>query len=156
MSVPLADQVRFGDFRVDLRTGELFKNGKKVRLQIQPFQVLALLVQRPGELVSRDELRDKLWPDNTFVDFDDGLNTAVRKLRQVLCDSPELPQYIETLPRRGYGFIAPDDGSKDVFVHATALERSGIHSLREGQRVSFDVQTDPRSGKIAVSRISAE
>src|SRR6516165_12350972 len=104
---PASYPARFEDFVVDLRTGELFKNGKKIRLQAQPFQVLALLLQRPGEMVSRDELRDKLWPDNTFVDFDDGLNTAVRKLRQVLGDSPEHPQYIETLPRRGYRFIAP-------------------------------------------------
>src|SRR6516162_7749769 len=108
MVAPAASHVaRFEDFVADLRTGELFKNGKKIRLQVQPFQVLALVVQRPGELVSRDELRDKLWPDNTFVDFDDGLNTAVRKLRQVLHDSPDHPQYIETLPRRGYRFIAP-------------------------------------------------
>src|SRR6516165_3894420 len=108
MAAPPASSVaRFEDFVADLRTGELFKNGKKVRLQVQPFQVLALLLQRPGELVSRDELRDKLWPGNTFVDFDDGLNTAVRKLRQVLRDSPEHPQYIETLPRRGYRFVAP-------------------------------------------------
>jgi TolB-like protein/DNA-binding winged helix-turn-helix (wHTH) protein/Flp pilus assembly protein TadD len=97
----------FGDFVVDLQTGELFKNGKKLRLQVQLFQVLALLLERPGELVSRDELRAKLWPDNTFVDFDDGLNTAIGKLRRLLCDSTEHPQYIETLPRRGYRFIAP-------------------------------------------------
>jgi TolB-like protein/DNA-binding winged helix-turn-helix (wHTH) protein/tetratricopeptide (TPR) repeat protein len=108
MAAPPASHVaRFEEFVVDLRTGELFKNGKKIRLQVQPFQVLALLVRRPGELVSRDELRDKLWPDNTFVDFDDGLNTAVRKLRQVLRDSADHPQYIETLPRRGYRFVAP-------------------------------------------------
>src|SRR6516165_861640 len=108
MAAPPASYVaRFEDFVVDLRTGELFRNGKKIRLQVQPFQVLALVVQRPGELVSRDELRDKLWPDNTFVDFDDGLNTAIRKLRQVLRDSPDDPRYIETLPRRGYRFVAP-------------------------------------------------
>ena len=104
---PTPHMACFGDFAVDLRTGEIFKHGKKIRLQVQPFQVLALLLDRPGELVSRDELRDTLWPDSTFVDVDDGLNTAIRKLREVLRDSPEHPRFIETLPRRGYRFIAP-------------------------------------------------
>jgi TolB-like protein/DNA-binding winged helix-turn-helix (wHTH) protein/Flp pilus assembly protein TadD len=102
---PASDMARFGDFVVDLRTGELSKNGVKVRVPVQPFQVLTLLLQRPGEMVTREELRDKLWPGNTFVDFDDGLNTAVRKLRQILGDSPEHSKYIETLPRRGYRLI---------------------------------------------------
>jgi TolB-like protein/DNA-binding winged helix-turn-helix (wHTH) protein/tetratricopeptide (TPR) repeat protein len=97
--------VRFGGFTLDLRTGELLKNGTKIKLQLQPFQVLAMLLQHPGEMVTREELREKLWPEHTFVDFDDGLNTAVRKLRQVLGDSSEHPKYIETLPRRGYRFI---------------------------------------------------
>jgi TolB-like protein/DNA-binding winged helix-turn-helix (wHTH) protein/Tfp pilus assembly protein PilF len=106
MSVPPASNgVRFGDFVVDLRTGELLKKGTKIRLQVQPFQVLALLLSRPREMVTREELREKLWPENTFVDFDDGLNTAIRKLRQILGDSAEHPKYIETLPRRGYRFI---------------------------------------------------
>lgn len=103
---PTSNRARFGDFVVDLRTGELFKNGTKIRLPVQRFQVLALLLQRPGEMVTREELRQKLWPEDTFVDFDDGLNTAIRKLRQVLGDSPEIPKYIETLPRRGYRLIA--------------------------------------------------
>ncbi|HET9402895.1 MAG TPA: tetratricopeptide repeat protein [Candidatus Acidoferrales bacterium] len=106
MSIPSAPHwVRFDDFAVDLRTGELLKNGVRVRVQIQPFRVLELLLERPGEMVTREELREKLWPQNTFVDFDDGLNTAVRKLRQVVGDSSEHPKYIETLPRRGYRFI---------------------------------------------------
>jgi TolB-like protein/DNA-binding winged helix-turn-helix (wHTH) protein len=104
---PAANTARFGDFVVDLRSGELRKNGIKIRVQVQPFQVLALLLQRPGEMVTREELRENLWPENTFVDFDDGLNTAVRKLRQLLRDSPEHPKYIETLPRRGYRLICP-------------------------------------------------
>src|SRR5579864_2709927 len=110
MSVPPASNVvRFGDFVVDLRTGELLKDRTKIRLQVQPFQVLALLLSCPGEMVTREELREKLWPENTVVDFDDGLNTAIRKLRQVLGDSPEHPKYIETLPRRGYRFIRSVD-----------------------------------------------
>lgn len=111
-SPPSSKVVRFGDFVVHFHTGELLKNGTRIRLPVQPFQVFALLLSRPGEMVTREELRKQLWPENTFVDFDDGLNTAVRKLRQVLGDSPEHPKYIETLPRRGYRFIAPVvDGS---------------------------------------------
>jgi TolB-like protein/DNA-binding winged helix-turn-helix (wHTH) protein/Flp pilus assembly protein TadD len=98
--------LRFGAFHVDLRSGELRKNGERVKLQEQPFQVLALLLQRPGDVVTRDELRQRLWPSDTFVDFDDGLNTAIKKLRDALGDSAESPRYIETLPRRGYRFIA--------------------------------------------------
>ena len=99
-------RVRFGTFDVDLRSGELRKHGIRLKLQDQPFQVLALLLEHPGDLVTREELRQKLWPVDTFVDFDTGLNTAIKKLRDVLGDSAEEPLYIETLPRRGYRFIA--------------------------------------------------
>src|SRR5919109_2509741 len=98
---------RFGSFELDLYTGELRKNGVRLRLQEQPFQILAMLLERPGELITREELRQKLWPADTFVDFDHGLNTAVNKLREVLADSAASPRYIETLPRRGYRFIYP-------------------------------------------------
>jgi DNA-binding winged helix-turn-helix (wHTH) protein len=101
---------RFSVFELDLRTGELRKNGMRLRLQEQPFQVLAMLLERPGQLVTRDDLRQKLWPADTFVDFDHGLNTAVNKLREVLADSATSPRYIETLPRRGYRFIYPVEG----------------------------------------------
>jgi len=97
----------FGRFEVDLRTAEIFKEGKRIKLQKQPCQVLVLLTERPGELVSREELRKKLWPNDTFVDFDHGMNVAINKLRETLGDSPEKPRFIETLPRRGYRFIAP-------------------------------------------------
>jgi TolB-like protein/DNA-binding winged helix-turn-helix (wHTH) protein len=97
---------RFGAFEVDLRSGELHKHGIRLKLQDQPFRVLALLLERPGEVVTRDELRQELWPADTFVDFDTGLNSAIKKLRDVLADSAEEPRYIETLPRRGYRFIA--------------------------------------------------
>jgi Tol biopolymer transport system component/DNA-binding winged helix-turn-helix (wHTH) protein len=97
---------RFGVFEVDLRTEELRKQGMKLRLPRQSFAVLAMLLERPGELVSRDELREKLWPADTFVDFDHGLNAAVNRLREALGDSADLPRFIETLPRRGYRFIA--------------------------------------------------
>lgn len=98
---------RFGVFELDLAAGELRKNGAKLRLQEQPFQVLALLLERAGDVVTREELRQKLWPADTFVDFDHSLNTAVNKLREVLGDSASSPRYIETQARRGYRFIAP-------------------------------------------------
>jgi DNA-binding winged helix-turn-helix (wHTH) protein len=98
---------RFGVFELNLGAGELRKNGAKLRLQEQPFQVLALLLQRAGDVVTREELREKLWPADTFVDFDHSLNTAVNKLRETLGDSASSPRYIETLARRGYRFIAP-------------------------------------------------
>jgi cholera toxin transcriptional activator len=98
---------RFGVFELDLAAGELRKNGAKLRLQEQPFQVLALLLERAGDVVTREELRLQLWPSDTFVDFDHSLNTAVNKLREALGDSASSPRYIETLARRGYRFIAP-------------------------------------------------
>jgi eukaryotic-like serine/threonine-protein kinase len=106
-----ADETRrFGSLAVDLRSGEVQKNGKRLRLQEQPFQVLAALVERPGEVVTREELRQRVWPANTFVDFNNGLNIAIVKLRQALHDDAAKPRYIETLPKRGYRFIAPAEG----------------------------------------------
>ncbi len=99
--------IRFGAFEADTRTGELRKQGLRIKLQEQPFQILGLLLVRPGELVTRDELRSKLWSADTFVDFEHGLNKAVNKLREALSDDSEAPRFIETLPRRGYRFIAP-------------------------------------------------
>ena len=99
-------RVRFDAFDVDMRAGEVRKHGIRLKLHRQPFQVLSLLLEHPGDLVTREELRQKLWPGETFVDFDTGLNSAVKKLRDALCDSAEEPRYIETLPRRGYRFIA--------------------------------------------------
>jgi cholera toxin transcriptional activator len=98
---------RFGVFELDLNAGELRKSGVRLRLQGQPFQVLALLLERAGEVVTREELRQKLWPSDTFVDFDHSVNTAINKLREVLGDSASSPRYVETLARRGYRFIAP-------------------------------------------------
>jgi Tol biopolymer transport system component/DNA-binding winged helix-turn-helix (wHTH) protein len=99
--------VQFGIFEADLRAGELRRNGSKIRLQDQPFQVLALLLERPGQLVTRDELHARLWPADTFVDFDHGLNAAIKRLRDALGDSAENPRFVETLARRGYRFLAP-------------------------------------------------
>jgi TolB-like protein/DNA-binding winged helix-turn-helix (wHTH) protein/Tfp pilus assembly protein PilF len=99
-------RVRFGVFEADLRTGELRKHGLRVRLQEQPFQVLALLLERPGETVTRDELRNRLWTADTFVDFDHGLNKAINKIREALGDSAASPRFVETVTRRGYRFLA--------------------------------------------------
>jgi DNA-binding winged helix-turn-helix (wHTH) protein len=99
--------LRFGVFEANLEAGELRKNGLRVRLQEQPFQLLALLIERPEELVSREELRNKLWAADTFVDFDHSLNTAIKKIREALGDSAVNPRYVETVARRGYRFLAP-------------------------------------------------
>lgn len=99
-------RMRFGAFEVDMRSGELHKHGIRLKLQEQPFQVLALLLEHPGDVVTREELRQKLWPADTFVDFDTGLNSAIKKLRDVLGDSADNPRFIETFPRRGYRFKA--------------------------------------------------
>ena len=109
-----AKVVRFGVFELDRPAGELRRNGVKIRLQEQPFQVLAALLERPGEVVTRDELREKLWPADTFVDFDHSLNTAINKVREALGDSASSPRYVETLARRGYRFLGtvePAQGS---------------------------------------------
>src|SRR6476660_7647740 len=99
-------RARFGPYEVDLHTHELWKFGTRLRLVGQPFEILAVLLSRPGELVTREELRSRLWPADTFVDFNHGLNAAVNKLRDTLSDSADNPRYVETLPRRGYRFIA--------------------------------------------------
>src|SRR5579871_5976572 len=99
-------RVRFGPFEVDLQTQELWKNSIRLKLGGQPFGILSMLLNRPGQLVSREELRSELWSSDTFVDFNHGLNAAMNKLRECLNDTPDDPKYIETLPRRGYRFIA--------------------------------------------------
>jgi TolB-like protein/DNA-binding winged helix-turn-helix (wHTH) protein len=107
LNAPLDGPVRFGAFQLDLRTGELRKAGARINLPEQPLQVLKALLDRPGDLVTREELRQRLWPAETFVDFEHGLNAAVRRLRDALGDSADVPRFVETLPRRGYRFIAP-------------------------------------------------
>jgi DNA-binding winged helix-turn-helix (wHTH) protein len=124
MAVPQNNRrvARFGVFELDLSVGELRKSGAKLRLQEQPFQVLALLLERAGEVVTREELRQKLWPSDTFVDFDHSLNTAINKVREALGDSASSPRYVETLARRGYRFIAP--------VQASGISEAPAASLK--------------------------
>jgi DNA-binding winged helix-turn-helix (wHTH) protein len=106
LGCPSMQRLRFGGFEVDLAEGELRRRGLKLKLHQKPFRVLALLLERAGHLVHREELRQRLWPEDTFVDFDANLNTALSSLRRVLGDSPSNPFYIETAPRQGYRFIA--------------------------------------------------
>jgi TolB-like protein len=107
---PAHAPIRFGTFELDPESGELRKQGLKVRLQEQPFQILQILLENPGKVVTREELQQRIWPSDTFVDFDHGVYNAIQKLREALGDSADTPRYIETLSRRGYRFIAPLNG----------------------------------------------
>ena len=138
--------LRFGTFELDLAAGELRKSGRKVRVQEQPFQLLVALVEKPGEVVTREELKDKLWPGDTYVDFDRSLNTAASKLRDALGDSASSPRFIETLPRRGYRFLAsvesvggPAAGLEGVSGVAADAPRDGrestSHEFEQRQRL---------------------
>ena len=100
-------RLRAGLFEIDLAAGQLHKNGRRLPLQEQPFRVLATLLEHPGDVVTRQELKERLWPADTYVGFDEAINTAIRKLRTAFGDSAGNPRFIETLPRRGYRFIAP-------------------------------------------------
>ncbi|MEJ2085840.1 MAG: winged helix-turn-helix domain-containing protein, partial [Acidobacteriota bacterium] len=100
-------RARFGGFEVDLKSGELTRQGRRIRIPEKSFQVLTGLLERPGELVTRDELRERLWPPDTFVDFDNNMNAAVSRLREALNDSAQGPRFIETIPRRGYRYVGP-------------------------------------------------
>ncbi len=126
---------RFGIYEADGGSGELRKSGLRVRLQDQPFQVLLVLLQRPGELVTREELRQRLWPADTFVDFDHGLNTVVNKLREALSDSASNPRFIETMARRGYRFLAPVE----------LVERQGATGLAVLREVGANIPAPDRT-----------
>jgi TolB-like protein/DNA-binding winged helix-turn-helix (wHTH) protein/Tfp pilus assembly protein PilF len=118
---------RFGLFEADLEQGILTKRGLRIRLQDQPFQVLVLLLQRPGEVVTREQIRQKLWAADTYVEFDDGLNTAIKKLRLALSDDSDNPRFIETVPRRGYRFLAP----VTLSAHPVPLDTADLKGLAE-------------------------
>ena len=127
---PSSRIIRFSTFEVNLHTGELRKRGQKVKLQEQPLQVLVALLERPGKMVTREELRSKLWPADTFVDFDHSLNAAIRRLRDALGESAETPIFVETVARRGYRFIALVDGG-------SAASSIGITAAQERSKLSF-------------------
>lgn len=125
--------VRFGVFEFDLTTGDFFNGRRTVRLQEQPRKVLTSLVKRPGDVVTREDLRPLLWPGDTFVDFDTGLNVVVNKIRQAVGDSATSPRFIETLPRRGYRFVAP-------------VTRIGNDEVAAGASVTIPPRPDRQAG----------
>jgi DNA-binding winged helix-turn-helix (wHTH) protein len=124
--------LRFGSFAVDRRAREIFKKGKKLDVQPQPMQVLVSLLEHAGEVVTREELRQKIWPADTFVDFEHSLNTAIKKLRQALGDNAARPKYIETLPRRGYRFREKVEASGEK-AGANVAANAGANAVRQGQ-----------------------
>ncbi len=161
-TIPAPSRVQFGPFHADLQTGELWANGKKIKLEGQPFQILALLLERAGQLVTREEFQQKLWPGDTFVDFEHSINTAVKRLREVLGDSADAPRFIETLPRHGYRFIYPVERAAangrpplawwqrrwialalGVIAVATGLLASNVGGLRDRMSRSFGSQPAP-------------
>ena len=125
METPVSSRrrVRTGLFEIDFGSGELHKDGRKVQLQEQPFRVLAILLECPGEVVTREQLQERLWSADTYVGFDEGLNTAIRKLRVAFGDSAENPRFIETVSRRGYRFIAPVEPGLDPFAFSSYNDR---------------------------------
>jgi DNA-binding winged helix-turn-helix (wHTH) protein len=120
--------LRFGVFEANLLSGELRKSGVRIKLQDRPFQILAILLAQPGEVVTREDLQKRLWPADTFVDFEHGLNTAITKLRQALADDAENPRFIETLPRRGYRFVAPVSGDSNGALPDALGHRANVTS----------------------------
>ena len=104
---PKGTRYRFGPFELNAGEESLARNGTRVKVQDLPYRLLAMLVERPGEIVTREEVRQRLWPENTFVEFDNSLGVAIRKVRDALNDDAEAPRYVETIPRRGYRFVAP-------------------------------------------------
>src|SRR5687767_5593525 len=131
---------RFGDFEIDSRSGELRRQGCRVRLRPQPAAVLQYLVERPYELVSRQEIRELLWPDGTFVQFDDGLNSCIKQIRAALRDDRARPHYVETLSRRGYRFIAPveaaDDGERPLHLRVAVVPFQGLTTDQEAREIA--------------------
>ena len=115
-------RLAFGPFEIDRQAGELFKDGVRIRLPGQPFQIFLSLLDHPGELVTREQLRDRIWSDGTNVDFEHSLNVAVNRLRQALNDSPDEPQYIETVPGKGYRFIGTVEGGTPKLQVASITE----------------------------------
>ena len=138
-----SERVKFGPFEVDLHTCELWKYGTRIKLVGQPFEVLTILLKKPGELVTREELRARLWPGDTFVDFNHGLNAAVNKLREALSDSAETPRYVETLPRRGYRFIAKVERQDEI--PETPLPAV---PLRQSLAIPVDMPPSPESHRM--------
>ncbi len=151
-------RIQFGAFELDSAAGELRKHGNKIKLQEQPLQILQQLLEHPGEVVTREELQKRIWPADTFVDFDHGLYSAVQRLRDALGDSAETPRYVETLPRRGYRFIAPvSDGNRDEAEAKMASVEAPASAVRErpAPRRSLRVPMLVATGVILVALVVA-
>jgi Tol biopolymer transport system component/DNA-binding winged helix-turn-helix (wHTH) protein len=145
-----SERLKFGAYEADLHTHELWKHGTRVKLIGQPFEILAVLVKRPGQLVTREELRAQLWPGDTFVDFNHGLNAAVNKLRDALCDSADDPRYIETLPRRGYRFVATVESAAPMFE--AARNPGSLEAGQAGSHAPLELAAPP----VAVVEMASE
>jgi TolB-like protein/DNA-binding winged helix-turn-helix (wHTH) protein len=160
-AAPKIQRIAFDHFEVDLRSGELLKNGRRLHLQAQPFQLLALLLERPGEVVTREEICSKLWQADTFVDFDHSLGTAINKVREALGDSADRPRFVETLPRRGYRFIGkmeqsngargPEKAPSDV--NANAAMGSAESGAGSGSAPAVQETGRPYSLKLAIALV---
>ncbi len=139
-------RVSVGTFQLDLKAGELYKSGRKIRLQEQPFQILLMLIDHAGEVVSREDIQSKLWPNDTVVEFDHGINTAIKKLRTALNDSAEKPNYIETIARRGYRLIAT--------VEWPSATSDSELSDAEGDIADPTVQAEPDQAALSAKTVS--
>jgi DNA-binding winged helix-turn-helix (wHTH) protein len=148
--------VRFSVFEVDLDSGELFKQGRKVKLQGQPFELLLALLDRPGEVITREALKQRVWPSDTVVDFDHGLNRAINKVREALGDSAESPHSIETLPRRGYRFLGSiqNEGSAERPA-APPMARTPVESTEQVAKPESRRKTWLVAGAVAGAVIAA-
>ena len=139
---------RFGEYEADVRAAELRRNGIRLKLQMQPFQVLVALMERPNDVVTREELRQRLWPDDTFVDFDHSLNTAIAKIREALGDSASQPRYIETIAKRGYRFLVIPDHSEEKPAETAGAAKSATAPV-ESRSLPLQHATDhlPRASR---------
>ena len=155
--VPNSQVVRFGTYEVDLRLGELRKNGIRVKLTGQPFQILAILLEHPGDLITREQLQRRLWPSDTFVDFDRGLNAAINRVREALGDSAENPRFVETIPRRGYRFIAPLVDCRPLSATLSSGESnpSGAQNLKNRPALSVSRRFKILLGAVSILAVSA-
>ncbi len=140
-AAPSANAVGFGPFRLDLKAGELHKDGHRIRLQEQPFQILKMLLERPGEVVTREAIRQKLWPNDTIVEFDHSINAAIKKLRSALGDSAEEPRFVETVARRGYRLLVLVErdeakSAEPAVTPETPTETESVEGNLIGKRVS--------------------
>src|SRR5262250_4021227 len=148
--------VRFGLFEVDLESQELRKSGIKIKIQDQPFQILALLLERPGQIVTRDEIQKRLWAGDTFVDFDLGLNSAIKKLRQALGDESDNPRFVETLYRRGYRFLAPVQADAPAAIPSPLIAPLGLENGNGRQAPSGNKQIEKRGTPLFAASLAAK